>query len=275
MKVALLLLTIVLPQEPATLLRRSFHPGDVEVYKMEDRVEQTVTSAMGKMPMTLTSNRTYTLRTTAVDDASGVAQFEATTVVDKITADGAAAPLASQKPSPTIQKGKVDVRGRTTLVAVPKEEMLSGLMSGTQGAISAGYFVEFPEKAVKIGDRWEIVVPKSPLLFDRDQRLTETLTGEKVIDGVPVWTVSLTGTLKTLIDGSSLPVGKSESPLAVSVEGQDDLLGEGLIEKSTGRTLRMTIQGVSKRTIKLLDSGLTLQVEGKVDSKIELEKPKG
>ena len=192
--------------------------------------------------------------------------------VDKITADGAASAMAAQKPPPVTQKGKIDVRGRITFDAPASEETMAALIGGTQGAISAGNFVEFPEKAVKIGDRWEIVVPKSPFLYDRDQRLACLLTGEKVVDGVPMWSVSLSGTLKTSVDGSKLPIGKSESPLAVGIAGEDVLTGEGLVEKSTGRTMRMTIHGDSKRTITLLETGITLQVQGKVDSKIELQK---
>ena len=273
MKAAFLLLSLALVQEPNTLLRRTLRADSTDVYKIEDRIEQTVVSGMGTMPMTIVSNRTSTVKTMGVDKAAGVAQIETTTVVDKLTADGAAAALAVQKPAPSVQKGKIDVRGRITFDAIPSTEVLSGLMSGTQGAIAAGNFVEFPEKAVKIGERWEVIVPKDPLLYDRDQKLTETLTGEKESNGVPVWTVSVSGTLLTAIDGSKLSAGKTGTPLAAQIEGQDEISGEGLVEKSTGRTILMKLHGTSKRTIKLLDVGLTLQSSGKVDTKIELQKP--
>ena len=273
MKAALLLLSFALAQDPGVLLRRKLVSESVDVYKMTDRVEQTVVSAMGTMPMTITSDRTYVLRTTKVDEGAGNALFEATTTVDKITADGAASAMGAQKPGPVVQKGKIDVRGRMTLDPTPSSETVAGLMSGTQGAVAAGNFVEFPEKMVKVGDRWEVVVPKNPLLFDRDQHLSETLTGEKVVDGTPVWTVSINGTIQTSIDGSSLK-GSPENRLDVRIEGQDEILGEGLVEKATGRTVLMTLRSNAKRTIKLLDTGLTLQVQGKSESKVTLEKPK-
>ena len=273
MKTALLALSLLLAQAPSPMtLRRTLAPGSVDTYKIEDRVEQTVSSAMGQMPMTITSKRTYVLKTTQIDEKAGTARFEATTTVDTITADGAAAAMAAQKPGPLVQKGKLDVRGRMTLDPVAPTDALADLMSGTQGALAAGMFVEFPEKAVRIGDAWDVVVPKSPYLYDADQKLTETLIGEREVAGTPVWVVSLKGTLKTAIDGAKLPTTKSSGPLPVLVQGEDVLTGEGLVEKATGRTLSMSVKGVSKRKIELTDSGLVLDVEGKVDSTAKLEK---
>lgn len=272
---ALLALTLAAVQQP-TLLRRTFTADTIDTYKIEDRVDQTSTSALGQVPMTIVSSRTYALKTTTVDAAAGTARFEATTTVDKLDVTGPASGAMGQKPKPFTQKGKIDLRGRMVFDPAASTDALATLMSGTQGTVAAGTFVELPERTVKVGDSWDVVVPKAPFLYDGDQHLTATLTGERTVDGAPAWVVAIKGTVKTDVDTSKLPSGKGvETPMGtvtVHLKGQVDLAGEGLVDKATGKTLSMTTKGVTKTTIDLVETGISLETTGTIESTAKLQK---
>lgn len=276
LSLALFSLALLAPQGETTL-RRKLEAGKVDTYKIESRVAQTVKGPTGDIPMTIKSTSTYLLKTVKVDEAAGTATVETTTTVDKLDADGPMGQaMAGQKPKPVTQTGKLDVRGRLTFDKSAGAGM-SEFLSGAQAASSAGNFVEFPEKPVKIGDTWDIVVPKSPMLLDQDQKLTAKLVGEKDLDGVAVWVVSLTGTLKTAVDSSKLPKEAQPQdspmgPMTILLKGEIALTGEGLVDKATGKTLSMVTKGLSKANIDLPDMGMTFDTTGTIDSTITIAK---
>jgi hypothetical protein len=272
---ALSALAVATPQA-GSLLRRTLKADTVDTYTIVDHTTQTVKSPLGETPVTASSTRTLALTTKSVDTAAGTAAIEATTTYDKLEADGPAADVMKAKPGPLTQKGKIDVRGRITFERVAQSGGIGTLLSGSESTLSAGSFVEFPEKPVQVGDSWDMIVPKSPMLSDVDQKLTAKLTGEKDFDGVPVWVVSVRGVIKTAMDSSKIPGAKPiQSPLGPStirITGQDDITGEGLVEKSTGRTLSMALKAQSKKTIEVVESGITMDSTGQLESTITLKK---
>lgn len=274
---ALLAFALLAAPQGEMPLRRTLTAGNVDTYKIEDKVQQTVKMPGGETPMKIATTKTYALKTVAVDAAAGTATIEATTTFDKIEMDGPAAGMMGDKPQPVTQKGKIDVRNRITYEKTPGGDSLQSLLSGTQNAAASETFVELPEKPVKIGDKWEMVVEKNPLVFDQDQKLIATLTGEREVDGVAVWVVSVKGLLKTSVDSSKLPNAKGiDSPAGrtnIRVKGEIDLTSEGLVEKKTGRTISMITKGASKTTLELVETGITLETSGQLDSTVTLQKP--
>lgn len=260
-------------QAPApVLLRRTFSANAVDTYKVEEKVQELVKSPLGEMPVNIVAQKTMVLKTVKFDAAAGNAQIETTTTTDKQTADGQVAALLGDKPAPSTLTGKIDLRGRVTLDGSPRTEAMNNLLSGSTGPEFASHFIEFPEKAVKIGDAWDVVVPKSPLMnADADNHLTAKLEGERELDGVPVWVVSLKGDLNLAVDTTKMP-RVSTINLAIRVGGTVGIVAEGLVEKTTGRTLSMTTKGTSKTTIELVESGVTLDTQGTIESSSKLQK---
>lgn len=264
-------------QQDGVLLRRALKADTTDTYTIESKVQQTVNSPLGDTPMNINMTTTYAVKTLKVDDASQTADAEITTTVEKIDVDGPAAAMMGNKPAPIMQKGKLDVRGRFTPEKSATAASIQSLLSGGGASASSGFFVELPEKAVKVGDTWDIVIPKSPLTFDQDQKLTAKLVGEKDLDGVPVWVVSVSGSLKTSVDSSKLPKDAAQpdspmGPITAIVKGQIDLTSEGLVEKATGRTLEMTSRGTLKSNVELVEAGMTITTSGTVDSIVKLKK---
>jgi hypothetical protein len=277
---ALPLLALVAFQAAApqagTVLRRTLKADATDTYEIVDHSDILAKTPAGDMPVKVSSTRTFVLKTKTVDDKLGTAAIEATTTVDKLEADGAASDLAKTKPAPVTQTGKIDVRGRITYEKKAGGD-LSNLINGTSSTLAAGTFVEFPEKALKVGDSWDMVVPKDPMIFGEDQKLTATLTGEKDMDGVQVWVVSVRGVVKSAVDSSKIPGAKPVEtpigPMTIRINGQDTVSGEGLVEKSSGRTVSMTIRSASKKTIELVETGISMESTGTSESKITLKKP--
>ena len=272
---ALLLMLSARPQGE-TSLRRTLKEGSVDTYTVIDKVQQTVTVQGAQIPQAISTTKTYVLRTKAVDAAAGSAAVEATTTFEKIEGDGGMVKALGDKPAPTTQTGKIDVRGRLTLDKGPGGESLQSLLGGTQATAAAGTLLELPEKPVKIGDKWDIVIPKGPLVFDKDQRIVATLVGEREVEGVAVWVVSIRGVVRTAVDSSKVPgVKPLDTPMgatSVKIQGEVDLTGEGLIEKATGRTVSMESKGPSKSTIELVEIGFTLASTGTLESSVKLKK---
>jgi hypothetical protein len=258
-------------------IRRALKAGTVDTYKVTETVDQLVSSPAGDTAMKIVSEKTYVLKTAAVDEAAGIAKIEATTTVDKMEAQGPASGMLGEKPGPATQTGKIDVRGRMTFDRTPTSESLTSFLSGTASTAMAGMFIELPERSVKVGDSWDIVVPKSPLLFGNDQKLSAKLEGERTLeDGTAAWVVSVKGPLMLAIDSAAIPGAKPietpVGPTTVTIQGKADLVGEGLVEKSTGRTLSMTSKGTSSSTINLVALGIEMKTKGTVDSKVTLKK---
>ena len=268
---ALAALAVAVPQA-GTLLRRSLAADAVDTYKVEERVKQTVKSPLGELPVEVQSSKTLVVKTLKVDAASGTAGIETTTTVDKMTADGPIGDKLGPRPAPVTQKGKIDVRGRTTYEKTAAVD-LSALLAGASAAGSGGNFIELPEKAVEIGATWDIVVPKGPYLNDADQKLVAKLVGEKVVEGVPVWVVTVTGTIRSAVDSSKMPGSKEAPATAMRAVSEVDLTGEGWVEKSTGRTFSMVSKGVLRAKIELVETGIVMEATGTIDSTLKLQKP--
>ncbi len=247
------------------LLRRELKEGAVEKYKILTKMNTIVElpNGMGEQEMEMTSTSTYSLTTKKVDAAKGTADIETTASVDDVKATGMmGAAMADQKPKPVTLSGSMDAQGRLKLVA-PKDAASMALMMGSSGGSSGmSLFIEFPEKAVKIGDTWEVIVPKGPMSNPVDQKLTAKLIGEKDLNGTPVWVVSIGGKLNTKID-QTMPkdAGGQPNPMAgqkMNVKGGIELSGEGLVSKASGLTLRLETKTKSKQTVTMPSMGMSI-----------------
>lgn len=275
-----LLVAALIPQATApqagVVLRRTLKADATDTYAIVDHADLMLKSPLGDMPSTITTTRTFILKTKTPDDKAGTVPIEATTTVEKVEADGAASDLVKAKPAPAIQNGKIDVRGRMTFDKKAAGEIAGNLLSGASSTLAAGSFVEFSEKAVKVGDAWDITIPKDPLVYGEDQKLRATLTAEREVDGVAVWVVSIRGIVRSDVDSSKVPGLKPFStpigPMTIHMVGTDDINGEGLVEKATGRTISMITKTVSKKTIEMVEAGISMNATGTLDSKITLKK---
>ena len=259
-------------------LRKTLKQG-VESYHMESSGKQVVTvPGGGDQEIGSTSASTYSYKIGAVDATGGSAPVEVTTKVTKFDMDGPMAEMmAAQKDKlliSTTTTGKLDARNRFTADTKNKINPLT-VMAGNSSYSFIGPYLEFPEKAISIGDSWDVTIPKSPIMSNSDQKLTAKLVSEKDLDGKAVYVVALTGSLKMNINIGELmkanPVPEMEALGAtdMTMSGSLDVDGEASIDKATGQTIVMTLKITSKSETNINVQGQQLSIPGTGTAKMK------
>jgi len=269
---------LTLAAQDATPIQRVLLENSTETYKSVAKVDQTLKSPIGDFPITITSNTTYLLKTGKVDTTKGTAAVEMTSTIDSI--DGGDSPLSSglsnKKPGPIVQTGTIDKLGHLALEApTGKQDATVNVFLGVTGGLESSIFVELPNHPVKVGDTWDIVVPKSTFTGDDDQKITAKLTGSQTVDGHDAWTVDLSGTINIKFDSGSVPVPQAGSDTLskthIIAKGVNTLKGTGTIDKATGKTLTLDTSGSMNTAIELPDEGVNAQGTGTITTSIKLQ----
>ena len=273
-----LVASLALAVQDGILLRRDLKENSTEKYKIETKTNQTVElpNGMGDQEVEITMGVTYVLNLGKADEATGEVAVETVTTVDKMESN---APMGQPpKIDPVKMPGKLDSRNRVKFDPVVNPSPMMAMMNSASSMNSFGLFVEFPEKAVKVGDSWVVVVPKNPMIYKEDQKVTATLVGEKKVDDQDVWIVTLAGKLLNEIDVSemmkAMPTDQP-NPLAnmkMTINGTMNLKGEGVVDKATGRTIRMKTIIDAQQKIEVADMGMTMNTVGKTTVWVAMEK---
>jgi len=257
--------SIAMAAQDGITLRKTLRQG-IESYHMESSLKQTVSlpGGAGDQEMGMTSVTAYTYKIGTVDATAGTAPVELSAKVEKFDVDG---PLAEAMNSnkdkvlvTTKTNGKLDSRNRFTPDTGKKVDPMA-VMLGSASSSLVGPFIEFPEKAVKIGDSWDITIPKSPMTGKEDQKLTATLVSEKAVDGKSLYLVILKGTLKITINMAEIMKDNANADLQalgandMTISGTIDLNGEANLDKATCQTQSMNIKLLAKQEISVAALG--------------------
>jgi len=261
--------------QDGVLLRRVLKEGDVDKYRVTFDTKQlmNIPTGLGEQDLTISGTMLYTLKIGKID-ASGTAEAEATTTVEKTEAGGSIGAMMPPMPTtaPIVQKGKLDVQNRLKLAGTAATMMAT---STSQNLL--GLMIEFPQKAVKQGDTWEILVPKSPVTASVDQKLIAKLKGEADVSGQPVWVLGLNGTLKTEIDQSKMGKSGGQAPAGpfgnaqIVANGTMELDADVMVAKATGRTVSMVTR-MKNKTNTTINGAITIDATGTGTAKAELVK---
>jgi hypothetical protein len=269
------LATVAFAAQDAQTLTRTIVEDSTDTYKIESKVQQSVNSPNGDMQMNATTGFTYVIKTGKLDAAKGSADIEVTKTVDKLDSDSPF-PLPDVKTiKPVVQKGTVDKLGHFVLEAPKTNDMMAMMISGGASSIDSTMFVQLPDHPVKVGDSWDIVVPKGVFTGPEDQKLTAKLTGDKQFNGHDVWVVDVSGKLNLVFDSSKIQTeSEAGNPLAgqqIVVKSTVDTTAEGFVDKATGKTVSMESTAKLKATIDMAALGTSMDSTGTVTSKITLQ----
>ena len=259
------------------MLRRELKENATEVYSIKTEMKQSLTiGAMGDQELAINSSMKLTLKTGKLDATTGEAGVESVITDIKTETDGVAAMMGDQAEVPKEIKstGTLDARNRIKLAA-PKTQGLVEMMLGSSSPTSALMFIEFPEKAVNVGDTWTVTLPKSPAYGNKEQTLTAKLESEKEVDGTKVWVLSLAGKIKLDFDMTEMMKSMPNNPMAgqkATMKGDIDLTGEALVDKSNCKTIRCTTNSKTKNTVTLEDVGMTIDASGTAKTTLSLQK---
>jgi hypothetical protein len=134
--------------------------------------------------------------------------------------------------------------------------------------------VELPEKAVKIGDTWEMPMPTGEMLGAKDAKMTGKLLATEDYKGIPVFVVELVCGLPIDADLSEMAQASGGPPMKVLAKGRFDMKGKGWVDRATGKTLRMEVTFDTKTHLVMPEVGIELDSTGVGTSVVELVLPK-
>jgi hypothetical protein len=270
--------TLALAAHQGVVLRRELKENATEVYNMDTSVHMVVTvPSMGDQDVDMTSSMKYTLTMGKIEN--GQAAIESKVSDIKTKADGMLAQVMDQQqtsmPKEIVSKGKLDARNHLTLEAAKNSGGMMQLMVGSGSPASSLMFVEFPEKAVNVGDEWSMELPKSPMFGKEAPKVTAKLLGSKDFKGADCWQISVSGTINMDADLTEAMKSAPNNPMSgqkMTMKGKVKLNGEALVDKVTGKTLNYDVVADSTSKMEMPDMGMSIDSSGKIKTTLTLQK---
>jgi hypothetical protein len=247
-------------------LKRTLQPNTKDVYSVTMSTKNKMSMGamgMGEQAMTIDGTMKITMSTGAVE--GGKADVELKTTDMKYKFGGAAAGAAGamgSAPKELVVKGKLDEKNRFTDMKAPTADAQMAMMM-SNNMQSFGQSIEFPDKPVKVGDSWEVVMPKNELAGMEEAKMTATLFDDRA-DG---HCISLTGVIPMKMDMAEMmkknpDIGATTPMPNMMITGLIDVKMLGLFDKASGKTLRMTTRMNQKMKIDIKDQNMAFEGGG-------------
>lgn len=257
------------------LLRRKFTAGVKDTYKIVTSTKTNAETPMGAQEMTIGSTQTLETTIDKLGD-DGSATVSSLLKTEKIEADGPMAQMMPQQQTPPVKTVSViDALGRTKETKTEGSvNPMAAMMSSGPSAQQLGIFIEFPEKALKPGDTWDVVVAKNPMIAKVDQKLVATYTGTKEVEGKTYYVVTIKGILNVEPDMAEImknapadQSGMMSQVGDVKVKGTLDILGESLVDPATGTTVTSTTTLKGKSNVDVMNMTIGVNTDTKITIK--------
>ena len=273
---------LAMASQDEVLLRRELKEGAADLYAMSMKSSQLLTMDAGMgmpdMPIDMAMQLNMKIGYKSIDKEKNVADLDVLMTDIKFDFGEMGAMMggaADQLPKEMQVTGKLDARNRITNVKFPSAGQASMMLGGGSGQTLGPMFVEFPEKAVKFGDAWDVLLEGNSLTKNEPVKMKATLVGLKDLNGKSAYEISVKGTMALDGDVSDMLKDNPQAPqMKVLMKGTIDMDGTALVEKITGRTLKMDLNMKSKQNIEIPDYGMMMHANGTTAIKIELVPPK-
>lgn len=268
---ALAIAAVSFAQDTVTI-KRELKAGAKDIYKVVTETKTLMDiPSMGEQEMIMKSTMNYALTTGEVKDDSAEVGLTISDIQAKI--EGSMADMMQGMPEMPKEmkfKGTLDARNRLSNVKLDgKLDMMAMMMANTTSTMNM--FVEYPGGPVKVGDSWDVVVPKNPMLGNEDTKFKATLVGEK--DGK--WQIKMSGELKLKSDLSEMMKGQDPTGTGLDMQmvmtGTMKMESEALVNKTTGKTVEMTTALDSATTMDIVNMGIKSDQKAKGTIKMTLQ----
>jgi hypothetical protein len=269
-------------QQDATLLRFNLAENSSHSYTCTLKGNQTVEAPTGPMEIGFNASYEYILKTGAVDKEKNVAEIEMITKDMKFEMTGPMAdqaPGTQQGPSQTSTKAKLDHRYRLSDMKMAGASMETMMAMGAASGLSP--FIELPEAPVKIGDTWQVNVPKNAMLgTTKDLTLTATFKGDGKLEEKEGHWIVLKGPVPVDMDlgkvmeemakanPGSDPTGGMMNGMKMLMKGTMDVEMNAVLDKKDGRILAMVTNIGQKLKMELVDFAMTMDSNGTLQVKM-------
>lgn len=268
--IALALTALAVAQDAVTI-KRELKSGDTAVYKVVTDTKTLMDiPSMGEQEMIMKSSMSYALTTGEVADGKADIGLTLSNIEAKVEGSMADMMPAPEMPKEMKFKGKLDSRNRLSDVKFEgKLDMMAMMLMSTTSTMNM--FVEFPAGPIKIGDTWDVVILKNPLLGNEETLFKATLAGEK--DGK--WVLKMSGELKLKSDLSEIMKGQDVTGTGLDMQmvmtGTMKMETEALVDKTSGKTLESTTLMDSATTMDIVNMGIKSDQKAKGSIKMTLQ----
>lgn len=278
-------------QDEGITLRRDLKTIGTDNYKMDMKVSQTIqlgSMGMGDMPIDITMAMKMAFRLNDQDPETKKSPVDITLSDIKmdmqgLPGGGGAGGGMPEMPKEIKSKAKIDERNRFTDIQnlpIPGQggqmSQMMMMMSGSSNPVS-GFLIEFPEKAIKVGDTWDVTMPKNPMMGSTDVVLKATLKGEKEFMGEKAYEIVLSGSFPLKVDMAEVMKNNPEMQgmmggMNMLLSGKIEMRSVFLIQKESGKTLSMESLVKSTQRLDLPDMGQGFDMSGETTFKVLIEK---
>ncbi|MFN8138617.1 MAG: hypothetical protein U0R49_02345 [Fimbriimonadales bacterium] len=274
------IVALAIAQDSTVLIRRELKENTSDAYKMVIKTNQTIDAGGMQMPIDVTATADLGLKTLKINAEKKEGELEikmSNLKVDMgdMAGAGGGGDMMGELPKEIITKATIDERNRIKMEAPKTGEgnsnnmmQMMGMMSG-MGDPTGTLGVEFPEKAIKVGDSWEVPVPKNPMLGDVTAKLNAKLVAEKELNGVKVYEILITGKIPVDVDTEKLakanPQAAAQNPfggMQMIMKGTVDTSTTMLVSKTTGVTLSVESTQKSNINVEMTAQGMTITTAG-------------
>ncbi len=236
-------------------LTRTFQVGSKDVYVQSYKSKNSLETPAGNQDFNLNGSSTYTI-VYKTNKGEGC-EIDMITSDMKVESDNEmSAGMTDAMPKELTMSGLLDSRNRVTGITAGKgmdPMMAMAMSSATMGA--SGFFTEFPEKAIKIGDVWDVPVGLAGAGVPADTKLKAKLESEN--DNY--WVVRVSGDVPMTLDMSEMAKGTGVE----MVMNMKMTMDYGVrVEKSTGRTLQLSGKMATDIKMELPTMGMTIPGKG-------------
>ncbi|MEO7454201.1 MAG: hypothetical protein ABIV13_05495 [Fimbriimonadales bacterium] len=273
------LLALTAAGQDEVTLRRELKPGAKETYTVFTKVSQTMTPSdpnqaamLGgemKFAMSMTMDMGLEFQKVAEDKKSADAEMSFTNIVYDFGSMAGMIPVENM-PKSMKASGKIDDRSRMSEFNMPD---LPSSLAGSRGMMGP-LMIALPEKAVKVGDVWEMPLPTAEMLGSKDAMMTAKVLVIEDFKGIPVVVVELFAAMPIDADLSEMAQASGGPPMKVLAKGRFDMKGKAHIERATGKTLMMDVTFDTKTHLTMPEVGIEFDTSGVGTSIIELVLPK-
>lgn len=279
----LVALSMAATAQDSFLLRRQLVEGAKDAYTVETVMDSTIQAPTGDMQMKTTTSMLYTINVGKVDKDKGVADVETVVTDIQLKMEGPMADMmqgqgANQIPKEIKANGKLSDRGRMTDMKVQGASAAMMMSMGT-ASMSGDTFFAYPDGPVKVGDTWDVLTPKMPLLGNKEHKLTAKYVADEAVGDTKAMKVVVAGTIPMDINVSEMmqQMGTQGGvgglgDMKMLMKGSVEISGTAWLDKASGKILSLENTMDMKTQMELPDMGMTINMPGKAKSTMKLKK---
>lgn len=257
------------------LLRRALVSGEKDAYKVTTKVVQTMTptdagagALVGgetRFEMSMSLDMASSIDKVAEDKKSATFDLSFSNIVYDF---GSMSGMVPQDSLPKSMKanGKIDERGRVLEMKMPDLPATLGAGGGLAGPM----MVELPERAVKIGDTWDMAIPTADMLGAKDAKMTAKLIAIEDYETIPALLVGLSASMPIDADLGNAVQASGAPPMKMLAKGKFEMKGRAYVQRSNGKTLSMDISFNTTSRVNMPDVGIEFDTTGHGTSTVKI-----